>query len=179
MGDLRRALRWLGLWPQAIGHEYCPAAVAVVKAFQDAHGLSPNGIVCELTWGALGRPGEAVATRPGPAPPEGARLLLVDTNRLTLTLYVKGQPFRTWPVAIGRQGLDTPLGEWRVRSKGLDRRALRHPLDGPKRALGAPTGSMAPTLPVPSAPVLPRAASACITGRWRSFSPGSRWELRW
>lgn len=120
VGDLKLALRRLGLWPQAIAHEYCPDAVAVVKAFQDAHGLSPNGIVCELTWSALGRPWEAAAPPPGPSPPGGARLLLVDTTRLTLTLYVKGQPFRTYPVAIGRQGLDTPLGEWRIRSKGVD-----------------------------------------------------------
>lgn len=120
VGDLKLSLQLLGYWKGSLDDCYCEAAVTAVKAFQAAHGLPTDGVVGGETWMALARRLEVPAPVPGPAPPDGAKLILIDTTKLTLTLYVDGQPFKTWPVAVGRPGLPTPVGEWRVRSKGVE-----------------------------------------------------------
>lgn len=43
--------------------------------------------------------------------------IIVDTQKLTLTLFVRGQPLRQYPVALGKPGTETPLGLWRIREK--------------------------------------------------------------
>ncbi|WP_051275957.1 L,D-transpeptidase family protein [Desulfovirgula thermocuniculi] len=64
--------------------------------------------------------------------------IIVDTQRLTLTLFARGQPVRQYPVALGRPGTETPLGLWRVREKI----AGYTPGIGPRwMGLDIPTGS--------------------------------------
>ena len=56
-----------------------------------------------------------VATPPL-AKPEGEMMIVVDTIQLKLTLYVDGEPYKTYPVAVGRPNQFTlsPVGEWRI-----------------------------------------------------------------
>ena len=43
-------------------------------------------------------------------------MIVVDTNQLKLTLYVNGEPYKTYPVAVGRPNQFTlsPVGEWKI-----------------------------------------------------------------
>ncbi len=54
-----------------------------------------------------------------PAPPTAAsKLIYIDTEKLKITLYVDGHAFKTWPVAVGRPSMISPVGEWKIVSRG-------------------------------------------------------------
>jgi L,D-transpeptidase ErfK/SrfK len=40
----------------------------------------------------------------------------LNLSRRQVTLMIKGKPFRTYPVAIGRPGWETPVGKYKVRN---------------------------------------------------------------
>ncbi|MBI2874539.1 MAG: L,D-transpeptidase family protein [Firmicutes bacterium] len=65
---------------------------------------------------------EPVASRrrpgiPEPPPPPPDRFVLVDIGRLQLTLYKNGRPAIRYPIAAGRAGDPSPIGEWQIRNK--------------------------------------------------------------
>ncbi|ADU52138.1 ErfK/YbiS/YcfS/YnhG family protein [Thermaerobacter marianensis DSM 12885] len=41
-------------------------------------------------------------------------LIVIDIDQRELTVYRNGQPVRTYPIAAGRPGEPSPVGEWRV-----------------------------------------------------------------
>lgn len=43
--------------------------------------------------------------------------IIVDMDRLTLTLFDGGEPFRQYPVAMGRYESPTPAGNWEIINK--------------------------------------------------------------
>jgi len=95
----------------------------------------------------LGRLGPAVGSggraARSPPPPGGARLLLVDATQLTVTLYMTGQP----PPGLAGGGRPPQAGH---AGGGVAHQVQRDM---------TPVG--------PSAPALPRAAFACVTGTWK------------
>lgn len=66
-------------------------------------------------WGALA----GWALQGGPIRPAAAAagdvLIVVDIDQRRLTIYRDGRKLRTFPVAAGRPGEPSPVGEWRVR----------------------------------------------------------------
>ncbi len=40
--------------------------------------------------------------------------IIIDVHSRTLTLFKDGKPFRKFPVAVGKKGWASPVGEWRV-----------------------------------------------------------------
>lgn len=44
-------------------------------------------------------------------------LIIIDTHALTLTLYEDHKPIKTYPVAVGRWNMPTPLGVFRITRK--------------------------------------------------------------
>lgn len=116
--DLKVRLHQLGLYSGPIDDVYDEAAVDAVKKFQKSYWLTPNGVVEKSTWRALGhgvvRP---IAQAAGP-PPEGEMLLIVDTETLTLTVFIDEVVWKTYPVAAGKWTDLTPVGEWKIVDKG-------------------------------------------------------------
>jgi hypothetical protein len=51
---------------------------------------------------------------------ESTKMLVVDLEQRTITLYENGQTVRQFPVAIGKGSTPTPVGEWKITSKGLN-----------------------------------------------------------
>jgi hypothetical protein len=43
--------------------------------------------------------------------------IIVDMDRLTLTLFDGGEPFRQFPVAMGKYETPTPVGNWEIASQ--------------------------------------------------------------
>jgi len=46
--------------------------------------------------------------------------IIVDMDRLTLTLLNSGEPFRQYPVAMGKYETPTPVGNWEIISKNIN-----------------------------------------------------------
>lgn len=116
--ELQERLEELGYGPLAKDGVYGSETVAAVRAFQRDHGLAADGVAGPLTWQALGA-GSAPASAPAAAQPTGELSIVVDIDRLTLTLYADGEPFKTYPVAVGRptQFTQSPVGEWKIIQK--------------------------------------------------------------
>lgn len=83
--------------------------------FQKLHHLKPSGIIDQETWQEIGSIG--VKHPIGELPP-GHLEVLVELNSLTLTVLIDRQPFRSFPVAIGKLETPSPIGSWKIVSKG-------------------------------------------------------------
>ncbi|MBI2914728.1 MAG: peptidoglycan-binding protein [Firmicutes bacterium] len=59
----------------------------------------------------------AVPRPPLPKPEPAAVRIVVDVTKLSLTVYVQGQPQKTYPIAIGRWHTPTPVGEFTIVEK--------------------------------------------------------------
>lgn len=114
--ELQARLKTLGYGPETIDGVYGPQTAEAVRRFQLAEGLTPDAVVGEKTWAALGPEGAKPVASSPTAKPEGDMMIVVDTAQLKLTLYVNGEPYKTYPVAVGRPNQFTlsPVGEWRI-----------------------------------------------------------------
>lgn len=84
--------------------------------FQKQHHLKTTGVIDQETWEAIGSLGtDEVSTGKLPA---GRVEVLVELNSLTLTILVDRKPFRSFPVAIGKLETPSPVGAWKVVSRG-------------------------------------------------------------
>lgn len=118
--ELRHRLNNLGYDAQPLDDDrYDGSLAATVRRLQADEGMTADGVVGPATWSALADGVVIPTTSPKAPPPDGELSLVVDTNKLTLTVFVDGQPFKTYPVAVGRQRqlTLTPIGEWRVIQK--------------------------------------------------------------
>lgn len=135
--ELQLGLRLLALFPHPLDGRYDPHTREAVRRFQQRHRLPADGVANPETLRALARDFERQAARliesqrqvarAAPAPeglplhPDvkpGAYWIVVDTNRLVLTLYKDGEVRGRWPIAVGKPWTMTPVGEWRIVDKG-------------------------------------------------------------
>ncbi len=122
VAELQERLVGLGYGPLAIDGVYGPKTIEAVRSFQRDQRLVPDGVVGAITWNALSGDVLTVAQSEPNEAPTGELSIVVDTDRLTLTLYADGEPFKTYRVAVGRpnQGTLSPVGEWRIIQKSLN-----------------------------------------------------------
>lgn len=115
--NLQQCLFSLGYYRGAPDGFYGPATIAAVQSFQRDHGLPPTGVAAPATWAAISA--EMVKQVDTLASPGDFYdvILLVDTFRLTLTVFSNGEPLKKYPVAAGRPGSETPVGVFRVIDK--------------------------------------------------------------
>lgn len=122
--ELKFRLFQLGLFYGSFDDRYDPDAQRAVLRLQKSRGLLPTGFVDGETWAAMVDPSTDLAPKKAEvaltAIP-GERRILVDVRQLTLTLFVDGKPVKTYPIAIGRPGEETPVGEWRVVNRSAGR----------------------------------------------------------
>lgn len=121
--EVRQRLHQLGYAVGSLEEErYDETLLAAVRNFQREHGLVADGIVGPQTWAALVEHEDFSVSAARTPPPPGEITIIIDTERLTLTVLSDGEPYKTYPVAVGRPKSTTltPVGEWRVIHKGLN-----------------------------------------------------------
>ena len=114
--ELQERLRSLGFFAGKVDGVFGTSTDAAVREFQKGVGMEPNGIVTDSMWlrMATGR----ARTLPAISElPEGERKIVVNVNRLVLTLYVGDEVIKKHPIAIGKWRTPTPTGEFVIISK--------------------------------------------------------------
>jgi len=113
--ELQRFLTNEKLYDQALSGVYDQATAAAVQAFQKRNHLPITGKVDVPTWQALG---QRMVTTVTTNPPPGDLRIVIDTRYLSLLVLVDQEIFAQFPVAIGKRETPTPVGNWKVVSKG-------------------------------------------------------------
>jgi peptidoglycan hydrolase-like protein with peptidoglycan-binding domain len=117
--SLQAELKELGFYSSSGSGVFDSETDQAVRRFQQKFGLAVNGRVGEKIWDLLAREVE----KPGPVstdtPPQGNKVILIDTHRCKLTLLVNGEPFRQFPVGLGKSETPTPIGSWKIVRKAL------------------------------------------------------------
>lgn len=118
--SLQAELRDLGFYTSQGSGVFDSETDRAVRRLQEKFGLAVNGRVGEEIWDVLARQLE----KPGPAkadtPPQGKKVILIDTHRCTLTLLANGEPFRQFPVGLGKSETPTPIGAWKIVRKAAN-----------------------------------------------------------
>jgi len=121
VSNLQLRLAQLGYYIGPMSGVYDSATNRAVVNFQKDRGLAPLGQVDPATWSALAQGAANSSNASRTAPPPGKNLIvIVDTDRLVLTILVEGQVFRQYPVAIGKYTSPSPVGEWKITDKAYE-----------------------------------------------------------
>jgi len=119
--DLQLRLAQLGYYIGPINGIYDRTTTRAVSNFQKANGLIPSGRVIPATWNALARGIKISSYYSKAAPPVGKSLkVIIDTDRLVLTVLIDGKVFNQYPVAIGKYTNPSPVGEWKIANKSYE-----------------------------------------------------------
>lgn len=118
--QLQETLHALGLYNHQRNGIFDENTRKSVCDFQKKYGLTVNGKVVDSTWEAIAR----VVEKPEPVknepPPRGKKTIMIDTARRTLTLFNDGEPYRQFPVAVGKHETPTPIGNWKIARKATN-----------------------------------------------------------
>lgn len=117
--ELQYRLQQLGLFNGSCDGIYGKETAAAVRAFQKSRKQPVTGRVVQATWHALGEGCEHPASTPITKPPENVSII-VDLEKLTLTVMDGEHPFKVFPIAAGKPATPSPIGEWKIVNKEYD-----------------------------------------------------------
>lgn len=118
--EIQKQLNELGYFKGIANGIFNEATEQAVKKFQKDHGLKPDGVVKAETWHALSEKIEEPVTKEKIPPPPGEVVLIIDIINRKLTVYSDGEPYKQFPVAVGKNETRTPVGNWKVLRKALN-----------------------------------------------------------
>ncbi|HPU35172.1 MAG TPA: L,D-transpeptidase family protein [Bacillota bacterium] len=118
--DLQQRLQMLGYYKGDLNGIYNLETAQAVAAAQESLDLHPDGTVNLYTLQALvSATDQKLYGEKMPAAPERISVL-IDMDKLTLTLFDGGEPFKQYPVAMGKYETPTPVGNWEIISKYMN-----------------------------------------------------------
>ncbi len=117
--QLQKMLKKVGYYHGPVNGAYDPPTVKAVKKFQKETGLEPDGIVGQATWQVLDQEYCLVTDNSGIPGPQGVVSIVVDTERRKLTVLSDGEPFKQYPVAVGKYQTPSPVGNFKVLRRSL------------------------------------------------------------
>lgn len=121
IAELQELLKHAGYYQGPVDGCYHRDTAEGVKKFQKECYLEVDGTVGPKTWAALAelcaQPVGGKTLNPGP---KGNVSIVIDANRLQLQVLDDGKLFKTYPVAIGKSSTPSPIGEFKVVSKGIN-----------------------------------------------------------
>lgn len=117
--SLQKRLNEMGYFMQTPTGIYDQATQQAVRAFQDSHNLTPNGIIDWKTYLYICRETGTEIT------PQKKAVALAATNARihiarsakTLSLYVGNSLLSQHPIAVGKPHTPTPLGDYAIATK--------------------------------------------------------------
>lgn len=118
--ELQERLKELGFYRGVVDGIYDWEVERAVRDFQMDNGLNPDGIVQDHLWIRLADKEVSVSNKEKQEGPQGEVKIIVDTFRLRLIVLDDNQPFKVFPVAIGRSSTPTPVGNFRVVHKAVN-----------------------------------------------------------
>lgn len=116
--ELQMLLKKLDYYPGPIHGLYDELTEKSLKKFQQEHGLKPDGWAKYSTWQALTEVFMEVAPVSA-AKPTGPIHIVIDKSKRKLYLYNDKEIYKEYPVAVGKAETPTPVGEWKIVSKGI------------------------------------------------------------
>ncbi len=126
VAEVQEALRRFGLYDGQIDGIFGEETAGAVTVFRMEHRLSRVPRVDTAFWRAVqaqwlhSQPSDPTIPGPETPGPEGDLLIVIDIEKLRLTLYAGGYPYRSYPVAVGKPSTPSAVGQWRVRNKGIN-----------------------------------------------------------
>lgn len=118
--ELQQRLQQLGFFQGTCDGIYGKKAAAAVRSFQMSKKQPATGRVEEITWTTLSEGCEHPVSTPPTSPPVNVNII-VDLEKLTLTVMEGDRPFREFPVAAGKPNTPSPIGEWKIIDKEYDK----------------------------------------------------------
>ncbi len=112
--QLQLMLKQVDYYDGPVNGIYEPRSVEAVKEFQQQKGIKPNGVVANATWQALDEEYCQVDGSSDIPAPAGEVSILVDTAQRKLTVLSDGEPFKQYPVAVGKYKTPSPVGNFKV-----------------------------------------------------------------
>lgn len=114
--ELQNFLKMSGYYSGNLHGKFDRQTMDAIRKFQRKHDLPITGMMDGATWLALGDcvKGRLVATE---LPPGEVRLM-IETDKLQLTVLIDNQPFRTFPIAVGKRETPSPVGTFKIINKG-------------------------------------------------------------
>lgn len=118
VAELQERLFALELYTGVIDGIFGPETDRAVRRLQRLRAWPEDGRVTDMVWQRIGGdiPIEVAKT----PPPTGTLSVEIDTRRLRLTVLQDGQPYKSYPVAVGvadQPITSTPVGEWKIEHK--------------------------------------------------------------
>ncbi|MDD3314620.1 MAG: peptidoglycan-binding protein [Syntrophaceticus sp.] len=117
--ELQCRLQQLSFFQGTSDGIYDKETADAVRSFQKAQKQQVTGRVDQATWTALGKGCESPATALPKSPPDNVNII-VDLERLTLTVREGERDYYEFPIAAGKPETPSPIGEWKIVNKAYD-----------------------------------------------------------
>ncbi len=114
---LQKRLKELKYYQGNIDGQFGPLTDKAVKEFQQTFHLEVTGIVDKDTWNMLGHLSDSKITSRKGKQPKGELSITINLYNRTLILYSDGDPYKKYPVTIGKKETPSPVGEWYIKNK--------------------------------------------------------------
>ncbi len=116
--ELQMLLREIDYYIGPIDGIYNELTEESLRKFQKESGLNPDGWVNHNTWQALTENYDEI-TPVANTKPTGSLHLVINKSERKIYLYDGEKVFKEYPVAVGKAETPTPVGEWKIVSKGM------------------------------------------------------------
>ncbi len=116
VAELQERLLTLGFFRGKVDGVFGGSTDAAVREFQKAFNLEPTGLVTDSVWFRMATGPSRTLPAITSLPP-GERRIVIDVNKLVLTLYVGDEVIKRYPIAIGKWRTPTPVGEFAIIDK--------------------------------------------------------------
>ncbi|MDS1030264.1 peptidoglycan-binding protein [Bacillota bacterium LX-D] len=118
--ELEERLQELGYNPGQIDGVFDQKTKTAVQQLQKHKKLSPSGIVDLAVWSALGENCVQPTSNHKTPPPQGRVKIIIDRDKHFLQIWSNGSLYKQYAVAVGKNETPSPIGEWKVISKGTN-----------------------------------------------------------
>ncbi|NLK08006.1 MAG: L,D-transpeptidase family protein [Firmicutes bacterium] len=118
--ELQYGLQRTGFYTGPISGKFDRVLMTAVQEFQRQHALSADGVVGQGTWQALCDDFPVPVLEDTGDIPDGDREIVIDVARRQLIVYIGGEEFRRFAVAVGLSKTPSPIGEFLIVHKSMN-----------------------------------------------------------